>query len=144
MVGRRGDSGGRGGLPPRPRLEVHAPRTALRTRPQRSRRARDHDTTSGYRWAPAQRDWRGAAAERTLHRHRNMTIAHRITSWGGARLSRRVSRSLPFLGAAIAVVTVASSLRRKGVISGTLDTGHTSELQSHSHLVCRVTGVQTC
>jgi hypothetical protein len=54
---------------------------------------------------------------------RNMTIAHRITSWGGARLSRRVSRSLPFLGAAIAVVTVASSLRRKGVISGTLDTG---------------------
>jgi hypothetical protein len=52
-----------------------------------------------------------------------MTIAHRITSWGGARLSRRVSRSLPLLGAAIAVVTVASTLRRKGVISGTLDTG---------------------
>ena len=56
-------------------------------------------------------------------RTRNMTIAHRITSWGGARLSRRVSRSLPLLGAAIAVVTVASTLRRKGVISGTLDTG---------------------
>jgi hypothetical protein len=52
-----------------------------------------------------------------------MTMAHRIASWGGARLSRRVSRSLPFVGAAIAVVTVASTLRRKGVISGTLDTG---------------------
>jgi hypothetical protein len=50
-------------------------------------------------------------------------MAHRIASWGGARLSRRVSRSLPFVGAAIAVVTVASTLRRKGVISGTLDTG---------------------
>jgi len=52
-----------------------------------------------------------------------MTIAHRIASWGGARLSRRVSRSLPLIGAAIAVVTVASTVRRKGVISGTLDTG---------------------
>ena len=52
-----------------------------------------------------------------------MTIAHRITSWGGARLSRRVSRSLPWIGAGIAVVTVASTMRRKGVISGALDTG---------------------
>jgi len=52
-----------------------------------------------------------------------MTIAHHIASWGGARLSRRVSRSLPWIGAAIAVVTVASTMRRKGVISGALDTG---------------------
>ena len=53
----------------------------------------------------------------------DMTITHRVTSWGGARLSRRVSRSLPWIGAAIAVVTVASTMRRKGVISGALDTG---------------------
>jgi hypothetical protein len=52
-----------------------------------------------------------------------MTIAHRIASWGGARLSRRVSRSLPWIGAAIAAVTVASTMRRKGVISGAVDTG---------------------
>jgi hypothetical protein len=52
-----------------------------------------------------------------------MTIAHRIASWGGARLSRRVSRSLPWIGAGIALVTVASTMRRKGVISGALDTG---------------------
>ena len=52
-----------------------------------------------------------------------MTIGHRIASWGSARLSRRVSKSLPWIGAAIAVATVASTLRRKGVISGTLDTG---------------------
>jgi hypothetical protein len=34
-----------------------------------------------------------------------------------------VSRSLPWIGAAIAVVTVASTMRRKGVISGAVDTG---------------------
>jgi hypothetical protein len=36
-------------------------------------------------------------------------------------MSRRLSHSLPVIGAAIAVVTVASAMRRKGVISGTLD-----------------------
>jgi hypothetical protein len=36
-------------------------------------------------------------------------------------MSRRLSRSLPVIGAAIAVVTVASAMRRKGVISGALD-----------------------
>lgn len=36
-------------------------------------------------------------------------------------MSRRMSKSLPVIGAAIAVVTVASAMRRKGVISGLLD-----------------------
>jgi len=36
-------------------------------------------------------------------------------------MSRRLSRSLPLIGAAIAVVTVASAMRRKGVISGAID-----------------------
>ena len=52
-----------------------------------------------------------------------MTMTQRLTSWGGARLSKRVSRSLPWIGAAVAIVTVASTMRRKGVISGALDTG---------------------
>lgn len=52
-----------------------------------------------------------------------MTMTQRIARWGGARLSRRVSRSLPIVGAAIAIATVASTMRRKGVISGVLDTG---------------------
>jgi hypothetical protein len=62
-------------------------------------------------------------AERLLQRYLSMTITHRIANWGGARLSRRVSRSLPWIGAGIAVITVASTMRRKGVISGALDTG---------------------
>jgi hypothetical protein len=52
-----------------------------------------------------------------------MTLTHRMARWGGARLSRRLSRSLPWVGGLIAVATVASTMRRKGVISGVLDTG---------------------
>jgi hypothetical protein len=59
----------------------------------------------------------------SLAAHIGMTMTQRVASWGGARLSRRVSRSLPWIGAAVAIVTVASTMRRKGVISGALDTG---------------------
>jgi len=52
-----------------------------------------------------------------------MTIGNHLTRWGTARLSRRLARSLPFLGAAIAAATVVATVRRKGLISGTLDTG---------------------
>jgi hypothetical protein len=52
-----------------------------------------------------------------------MTMTRRVASWGGARLSRRISRSLPWVGGVIALATVAATIRRKGVISGTLDTG---------------------
>jgi len=52
-----------------------------------------------------------------------MAIGGRLARWGGARLSGRLSRSLPILGVAIAAGTVLATMRRKGVISGALDTG---------------------
>lgn len=52
-----------------------------------------------------------------------MSMGNRLTRWGGMRLSRRLRRSIPILGTAIAVATVVSTIRRKGVVSGTLDTG---------------------
>lgn len=52
-----------------------------------------------------------------------MSIGQKLTRWGGARLSRRLRRSLPIVGTAIAAATVLSTIRRKGVVSGTLDTG---------------------
>ena len=58
-----------------------------------------------------------------LATHAGMTIGNRLTRWGTARLSRRVSRSIPILGAAIAAATVVATMRRKGLISGALDTG---------------------
>ncbi len=51
------------------------------------------------------------------------TLTTRMTRWGGARLSRRLSRSLPIVGAVVAVATVFATMRRKGVIGGTFDTG---------------------
>ena len=50
-------------------------------------------------------------------------LTNRVTRWGSARLSRRLSRSLPIVGAAIAVATVIATMRRKGVIGGAFDTG---------------------
>jgi hypothetical protein len=52
-----------------------------------------------------------------------MSVGQKLTRWGGARLSRRLRRSIPILGTAIAAATVLSTVRRKGVVSGTLDTG---------------------
>jgi hypothetical protein len=52
-----------------------------------------------------------------------MAITNRLTRWGTARLSRRMSKSIPILGAAIAAATVVATMRRKGLISGALDTG---------------------
>jgi hypothetical protein len=52
-----------------------------------------------------------------------MAIGHRLARWGGARLSRRVSRSIPIIGAGIAAATLFATVRRKGFVGGALDTG---------------------
>ena len=52
-----------------------------------------------------------------------MSIGNRLARYGGMRLSRRLRRSIPILGTAIAAATIFSTIRRKGVVSGTLDTG---------------------
>jgi hypothetical protein len=52
-----------------------------------------------------------------------MTVSNHVVRWGGARLSRRLRRSLPWVGTAIAVATVLSTVRKKGVVRGVLDTG---------------------
>ena len=52
-----------------------------------------------------------------------MTISNHLVRWGGARLSRRLRRSLPWVGTALAVATVFSTIRRKCVVGGVFDTG---------------------
>jgi hypothetical protein len=52
-----------------------------------------------------------------------MSLSDRLVRWSGARLSRRVGRSLPWIGAAVALATVASAIRRKGLLGGVVDTG---------------------
>jgi hypothetical protein len=52
-----------------------------------------------------------------------MATTDRLIRWGGARLSSRMARSVPWIGAAIALATVAGTMRRKGFFGGALDTG---------------------
>jgi len=49
----------------------------------------------------------------------NMRAMGSVTLWGGMRLARRLARSVPFLGAAIALVTIGAAIRRKGLFGGT-------------------------
>ena len=52
-----------------------------------------------------------------------MALSQRLVRYGGARLSRRMSRAMPILGTAIAVATLAATMKRKGFFRGALDTG---------------------
>ena len=52
-----------------------------------------------------------------------MATTQRIVRWGGARLSRRMARSAPWIGTAIALATVAATMKRKGFFNGMMDTG---------------------
>jgi hypothetical protein len=52
-----------------------------------------------------------------------MATTERMVRWGGARLSKRAARSMPWIGTAVALLTVAATMRRKGFFRGALDTG---------------------
>jgi hypothetical protein len=52
-----------------------------------------------------------------------MLVAQKIARWGGVRLSRRAARSIPWIGTAVALATVAATIGRKGFFGGMLDTG---------------------
>jgi hypothetical protein len=69
---------------------------------------------------------RRACAEQHLLRTPGMTMTRSVTRWGGARLARRLGRSIPFLGTAIALVTVGAAIRRKGWVRGVADTSLTA------------------
>lgn len=46
-----------------------------------------------------------------------------ITSYAGRKVARRLARSIPWIGAAIALVTLGSAIRRKGFFRGSLHSG---------------------
>ncbi len=49
-------------------------------------------------------------------------IIHRTIRYGQRRLLRKIARSVPYLGGVLAVVTLGSAMRRKGVIRGVVHT----------------------
>lgn len=46
-----------------------------------------------------------------------------ITRYAGKKLARRLTRSIPYIGAVIALVTLASAIRRKGFLHGVIHSG---------------------
>lgn len=50
-----------------------------------------------------------------------MAIQQQALRYGQRRLLRRLGRSVPYLGAAVALVALGSAIRRKGLFGGTVD-----------------------
>ena len=46
-----------------------------------------------------------------------------LRNYAGRKIARRLARSIPWIGAAIALVTLGSAIRRKGLLRGTLHSG---------------------
>jgi hypothetical protein len=51
-----------------------------------------------------------------------MTNSSALSSYATRRLSRRLSRAMPWIGGAIALLTLYGAIRRKGIIGGTAHT----------------------
>ena len=50
-------------------------------------------------------------------------MTNRLLRWGGARLSRRITRELPVVGAIVGIATIGATVRQKGLLGGVIDTG---------------------
>ena len=51
-----------------------------------------------------------------------MRIPRQIGRYAEIRLTRRLTRTLPWVGGAIALLTIGHAIRRKGLLGGTLHT----------------------
>ena len=51
-----------------------------------------------------------------------MPIANTVTRYAGNKLARRLGRSIPWIGAAVALATLGSAVRQKGWIRGAVHT----------------------
>jgi hypothetical protein len=51
-----------------------------------------------------------------------MGIVRQLRQYAGRRLTRRLSRSMPWIGGALALATLGTAIRRKGFFGGSVDT----------------------
>ena len=49
-------------------------------------------------------------------------MSRQAVQYGQRRLTRKLSRSIPWIGAILAIATLGAAVRRKGFLRGTLDT----------------------
>ena len=52
-----------------------------------------------------------------------MAKTSRITSYAGRKIARRLTRSIPYIGAIIALATLGTAIRKKGLFRGALHSG---------------------
>jgi hypothetical protein len=51
-----------------------------------------------------------------------MTLTTQVSQYARGRLVRRLSRSVPWIGAVVAIAAIGAAIRRKGLFGGALDT----------------------
>ena len=51
-----------------------------------------------------------------------MTVTRQISQYARGRIVRRLARSMPWIGAAVALAAVGTAVRRKGLLGGVVDT----------------------
>src|SRR5262245_7057059 len=52
-----------------------------------------------------------------------MAMVHKMGRWAGLKVARRVGKSIPVFGAAVALYLLRDSVKRKGWMGGVVDTG---------------------
>ena len=51
-----------------------------------------------------------------------MGIRNKLSQYAERRITRRLYRTMPWIGGVLALVTLGKAIRRKGLIGGTVDT----------------------
>ena len=51
-----------------------------------------------------------------------MALMRQVSQYARARLVRRLSRSMPWMGAVVAIAAIGTAIRRKGFFGGAIDT----------------------
>jgi hypothetical protein len=51
-----------------------------------------------------------------------MAITRQLSQYAGRKITRRLYRSVPWIGGLLALATIGSAVRRKGFFGGTVDT----------------------
>lgn len=51
-----------------------------------------------------------------------MSISRQAVQYGQRRMTRKLIRAVPFVGAVVAAATLMRAVRRKGMVGGTMDT----------------------
>ena len=46
-----------------------------------------------------------------------------LRNYAGRKITKRLTRSIPYIGAAIAIVTLGSAIRKKGFVRGLIHSG---------------------